>query len=185
MPGSRGGELSRLTEPFLLSAVQLLAQDPQLHFVVPMISDKRTEQFSQLKEKIAPNLAVTIITNKTQQVMAASDCLLMASGTVTLEAALVKRPMVICYKFNAFTYHMFKGLVKLEWFSLPNLLTKKTLVPELLQGKVSVDNIVPLVKERLYQDQSSLEDEYMKIHLALKQNASQEAAKAVMDLMSK
>jgi lipid-A-disaccharide synthase len=185
MPGSRGGELSRLTEPFLLSAVELLAQDPQLHFVVPMISDKRTKQFSQLKEKIAPNLAVTIITNKTQQVMAASDCLLMASGTVTLEAALVKRPMVICYKFNAFTYHMFKGLVKLEWFSLPNLLTKKTLVPELLQGKVSVDNIVPLVKERLYQDQTSLEDEYMKIHLALKQNASQEAAKAVMDLMSK
>jgi lipid-A-disaccharide synthase len=185
MPGSRGGELSRLAEPFLLSATQLLEQDPELHFVVPMISEKRTEQFNQLKQKIAPNLAVTIITNKTQQVMAASDCLLMASGTVTLEAALVKRPMVICYKFNAFTYHMFKGLVKLQWFSLPNLLTKKTLVPELLQGKVTVDNIVPLVKERLYQDQTSLEDEYMNIHLALKQNASKEAAKAVMSLMSK
>jgi len=185
MPGSRGGELSRLVEPFLLSAIELLEQDTDLHFVVPMISDKRTEQFNELKQKIAPNLAVTIITNKTQQVMAASDCLLMASGTVTLEAALVKRPMVICYKFNAFTYHMFKGLVKLQWFSLPNLLTNKTLVPELLQGKVTVDNIVPLVKERLYQDQTSLEDEYMNIHLALKQNASKEAAKAVMSLMSK
>jgi len=185
MPGSRGGELSRLVEPFLLSAIELLEQDPQLHFVVPMISEKRTEQFNQLKQKIAPNLAVTIITNKTQQVMAASDCLLMASGTVTLEAALVKRPMVICYKFNTFTYHMFKGLVKLQWFSLPNLLSNKTLVPELLQGMVTVDNIVPLVKERLYQDQTSLEGEYMSIHLALKQNASKEAAKAVMGLMSK
>ena len=185
MPGSRGGELSRLAEPFLLSAVQLLEQDPELHFVVPMISEKRTEQFNQLKEKIAPNLALTIITNKTQQVMAASDCLLMASGTVTLEAALVKRPMVICYKFNSFTYHMFKGLVKLKWFSLPNLLTNKTLVPELLQSDVNIDNIVPLVKERLYQDQSSLQDEYMNIHLALKKNASREAAKAVMSLMSK
>jgi len=185
MPGSRGGELSRLSAPFLLSASQLLEQDPQLHFVVPMISEKRTEQFNLLKNKIAPNLPVTIITNKTQQVMAASDCLLMASGTVTLEAALVKRPMVICYKFNTFTYHMFKGLVKLEWFSLPNLLANKTLVPELLQGKVTVDNIVPLVRERLYQDQTSLEDEYMNIHIALKQNASKEAARAVMDLMSK
>jgi lipid-A-disaccharide synthase len=185
MPGSRGGELSRLAEPFLLSATQLLEQDPQLHFVVPMISEKRTEQFNQLKHKIAPNLAVTIITNKTQQVMAASDCLLMASGTVTLEAALVKRPMVICYKFNAFTYHMFKGLVKLEWFSLPNLLSKKTLVPELLQGEVTVDNIVPLLKDRLYQDQTYLEDEYTNIHISLKQNASKQAAKAVMDLMSK
>lgn len=183
MPGSRGGELSRLTEPFLLTAIELLAQDADLHFVVPMISEKRTDQFIHLKEKIAPNLPVTIITNKTQQVMAASDCLLMASGTVTLEAALVKRPMVICYKFNAFTYHMFKGLVKLQWFSLPNLLTKKTLVPELLQGRVTVDNILPLVKERLYQDQSSLEQEYLNIHMALKQDASKEAAKAVMDLM--
>jgi lipid-A-disaccharide synthase len=185
MPGSRGGELSRLVEPFLLSAIHLLEQDPKLHFVVPMISEKRTEQFNLLKDKIAPNLAVTIITSKTQQVMAASDCLLMASGTVTLEAALVKRPMVICYKFNSFTYYIFKGLVKLKWFSLPNLLTNKTLVPELLQRKVNVENIVPLVKERLYQDQTSLEEEYMNIHLALKQNASKEAAKAVMDLMSK
>jgi len=185
MPGSRGGELSRLAEPFLLSATQLLEQDSELHFIVPMISEKRTEQFNQLKEKIAPNLAVTILTNKTQQVIAASDCLLMASGTVTLEAALVKRPMVICYKFNAFTYHMFKGLVKLKWFSLPNLLTKKSLVPELLQSKVNIDNIVPLVQERLYQDQTSLKDEYMNIHLALKKNASKQAAKAVMDLMSK
>jgi lipid-A-disaccharide synthase len=185
MPGSRGGELSRLVEPFLLSATELLKQDTELHFVVPMISEKRAEQFNQLKQRIAPNLPVTIITNKTQQVMAASDCLLMASGTVTLEAALVKRPMVICYKFNAFTYHMFKGLVKLKWFSLPNLLSNKSLVPELLQGKVTVGNIVPLVTERLYQDQSSLEDEYMNIHLALKQDASQEAAKAVIGLMSK
>jgi len=185
MPGSRGGELARLAEPFLLSAAQLFEQDPQLHFVVPMISEKRTKQFKQLQEKIAPNLVVTIVTNKTQQVMAASDCLLMASGTVTLEAALVKRPMVICYKFNPFTYHMFKGLVKLKWFSLPNLLTNKSLVPELLQSEVSIDNITPLVKERLYQDQSLLEDEYMSIHLALKKNASRESAKAVMDLMSK
>ncbi|MFT5295521.1 MAG: lipid-A-disaccharide synthase [Colwellia sp.] len=185
MPGSRGGELSRLTESFLLSAEELLKEDPDLYFVAPMISDVRAEQFEQLKKNIAPNLAVSIIINKTQQVIAASDCLLMASGTVTLEAALIKRPMVICYKFNAFTYHMFKGLVKLEWFSLPNLLTKKTLVPELLQGKVTVDNIVPLLKERLYQDQTFLEDEYMNIHLSLKQNASKQAAKAVMDLMSR
>jgi lipid-A-disaccharide synthase len=185
MPGSRGGELSRLAEPFLLSAVELIKDDPELLFIVPMISEVRAEQFKQIKQKIAPNLAVTLFINKTQQAIAASDSLLMASGTVTLEAALIKRPMVICYKFNAFTYHMFKGLVKLEWFSLPNLLTKKTLVPELLQGQVTVDNIVPLLKERLYQDQTFLEDEYMKIHLSLKQNASKQAAKAVTDLMSK
>ena len=181
-PGSRGGELARLVEPFLNTAQQLYAQDDSLVFVVPMVSAKRAEQFTQLHQQLAPDLAVKVIINKTQQVMAASDCLLMASGTVTLEAALIKRPMVICYKFNSFTYHLFKGFVKLKWFSLPNLLANKTLVPELLQGQVSAENILTLIKERLYQDQSQLDDAFMTIHQQLKQNASEQAAKAVQEL---
>ncbi len=187
MPGSRGGELSRLVAPFLQTAKKLLeskqAQSSKLIFVVPMVSEKRAAQFRQLHEKIAPELPLSIIVGKTQQVMAASDCLLTASGTVTLEAALIKRPMVICYKFNPVTYHMFKGFVKLKWFSLPNLLANKSLVPELLQGKVTVDNILPLVEERMFEDQSALNQAYTDIHLMLKQNASKQAAKAVIDLL--
>ena len=182
MPGSRGGELSRLVEPFLQTAQQLYQQDDTLVFVVPMISEKRAEQFKQLHQKIAPQLPITIIINKTQQAIAASDCLLMASGTVTLEAALIKRPMVICYKFSPLTYHLFKGFVKLKWFSLPNLLANKSLLPELLQAQVNVNNIVPLVKERLYHDQSALNDSFINMHLELKQNASEQAANAVKEL---
>lgn len=187
MPGSRGGELSRLVEPFLQTAQKLLDSQKgkavKIQFVVPMISDKRAEQFHQLQQKFAPDLPVTVIVGKTQQVMAASDCLLTASGTVTLEAALIKRPMVICYKFNPLTYHLFKGFVKLQWFSLPNLLANKGLVPELLQNAVTVENILPLVQERLFDDQSKLNQAYTDIHLALKQNASKQAAKAVIDLL--
>jgi len=182
MPGSRSGELSRLVEPFLQTAIKLAQQDSALVFVVPMVSDKRAEQFSSLKDKTAPNLKVKIIIKDTQKVMAASDCLLTASGTVTLEAALIKRPMVICYKFNPFTYHLFKGFVKLKWFSLPNLLANRTLVPELLQSQVTVDNIIPLIKERLYQDQSDLNQAFLDIHISLKQNASEQAALAVTDI---
>ena len=183
MPGSRGGELSRLVAPFLQTAKILLKSHPELSFVVPMISEKRAEQFKELHDEIAPELPVNIIIGKTQQVMAASDCLLTASGTVTLEAALVKRPMVICYKFNPLTYHMFKGFVKLKWFSLPNLLANKSLVPELLQGQVTVENILPLVEERLYQDQSALDQAFTTIHQTLKQDASKQAANAVIDLL--
>lgn len=183
MPGSRGGELSRLVEPFLSSAQVLLAEDPSLTFVVPMVSEKRAAQFEQLAQSIAPDLPLKIVVGKTQEVMAAADCLLTASGTVTLEAALIKRPMVITYKFNPFTYHMFKGFVKLKWFSLPNLLANKTLVPELLQSQVTAENIVPLIKERLYQDQSDLNDAFLTIHQALRQNASESAAKAVVSLL--
>jgi lipid-A-disaccharide synthase len=184
MPGSRGGELARLVEPFLESAKQLYSDDKKLVFIAPMVSDKRAQQFQQLKEEIAPELPVTIIVNQTHSAMAASDCLLTASGTVTLEAALIKRPMVITYKFNLLTYLLAKWLVKLKWFSLPNLLANESIVPELLQSEVSAERIVPLIKERLYNDQTQLNEAFMDIHLALRQNASEKAATAVLTLMT-
>ena len=183
MPGSRGGELSRLLEPFFQSATQLQKEDESLLLVAPMVSEKRAEQFKTLKNKFAPDLKVLVIIDKTQTVMAASDCLLMASGTVTLEAALIKRPMVICYKFTKLTYLLAKWLVKLQWFSLPNLLANKTLVPELLQDDVCPEKIIPLVKARLYQDQTQLNECFNLIHQQLKCNASKQAAKAVIDLL--
>lgn len=185
MPGSRGGELSRLLPEFLASAKQLQQADPELLFVAPMISEKRVVQFTEIKNDLAPELPVQIILNKTQEVMSASDCLLMASGTVTLEAALIKRPMVICYKFAPITYLIGLMIVKFKWFSLPNLLTNKTLVPELLQKEACPDKIVPLIKERLYQDQSQLNDSFIEIHKELKCDASAQAAKAILAVISK
>ena len=184
MPGSRGGELSRLLEPFFQSAQQLHQEDENLLFVAPMVSEKRAAQFNELKNEHAPELNIHVIIDKTQAVMAASDCLLTASGTVTLEAALIKRPMVICYKFNTLTYLLAKWLVKLKWFSLPNLLANKALVPELLQDEVCPEQIIPLVKARLYQDQSQLNASFESIHQQLKCNASEQAAKAVIDLLN-
>jgi len=184
MPGSRGGELSRLLEDFFESAKQLQLTDADLIFVAPMISEKRVAQFNALKAELAPNLPVKVILNKTQEVMAASDCLLTASGTVTLEAALIKRPMVICYKFSPLTFLLARWLVKLKWFSLPNLLANKSLVPELLQTEVCPEKIVPLVKDRLYQDQSQLDESYNEMHLQLKCDASAQAAKAVINVLT-
>jgi len=184
MPGSRGGELSRLLAPFFESARQLTQQDSNLLLIAPMVSEKRAQQFNDLKAQLAPDLDITIVIGQTQAVMSASDCLLTASGTVTLEAALIKRPMVICYKFSPITYLLAKYMVKLSWFSLPNLLANKSLVPELLQSEVCADNIVPLVKERLYQDQSQLNTSYTAMHQQLKCNASEQAATAVLALLS-
>lgn len=184
MPGSRGGELAKLVEPFLKSAVQLAKKDGDLLFIAPMVSDKRAQQFITLKNEIAPDLPIEIVINQTQKVMAASDCLLTASGTVTLEAALIKRPMVITYKFNFITYLLAKWLVKLKWFSLPNLLANETLVPELLQDEVIPEKIVPLIHTFLYEDQSNLNEKFNTIHHSLKQNASEKAAQAVSELMS-
>jgi lipid-A-disaccharide synthase len=184
MPGSRNGELSRLLEPFFKSAEQLQQEDDNLLLIAPMVSEKRAAQFNSIKSELSPDLKVDVIIDRTQAAMAASDCLLTASGTVTLEAALINRPMVICYRFNMLTHLLAKWLVKLKWFSLPNLLANETLVPELLQDEVCPERIVPLVKERLYNDQNQLNNSFNKIHQQLKCNASEQAAKAVIDLLN-
>lgn len=184
MPGSRGGELARLVEPFLQTALQLHKNDSELHFVAPMITEKRLQQFNDMKVKIAPDLPVTTFVNQTQDVMAAADCLMIASGTVTLEAALIKRPMVVAYKVNWLTYYLIRKMIKLKWFSLPNLMVNKELIPELIQLNVDAEHIYPLIHERLYQDQSHLIETFTQIHLELKQNASEKSADAVIALMT-
>ncbi|MGJ8693296.1 MAG: lipid-A-disaccharide synthase [Thalassotalea sp.] len=185
MPGSRGGELKRLVEPFLKTAQKLLVADPDLLFVAPMITEKRRQQFEQLKAEIAPDLPVLIYVGETQNVMAAADCLLIASGTVTLEAALIKRPMVVIYKVNWLTYYLVRKMIKLKWFSLPNLMANKELIPELIQLNVDVEHIYPLVHERLYQDQSHLISAFTDIHIQLKQDASEKSAQAVIQLINR
>ena len=183
MPGSRSGELARLLPAFFQSAIQLQQNDESLLFIAPMVCAKRAAQFNAIKSQLAPALKVEVIIDNTQKVMAASDCLLTASGTVTLEAALIKRPMVICYKFNRLTYLLAKWLVKLQWFSLPNLLVNKPLVPELLQDEVCAEHIVPLVTARLYQEQSQLNEIFTLIHYQLKCDASKQSANAVIELV--
>jgi lipid-A-disaccharide synthase len=184
LPGSRGSELTKLVPPFLQTAQQLKVKHPELVIITAMVNEQKAQLFNDIKEQVAPNLAVTMVTGQTQTVMAASDCLLMASGTATLEAALIKRPMVINYKFNWLTYQIGKAMVKLKWFSLPNLLANKELAPELLQDDVCQEKLVPLVEQRLYTDQSNLEQEFITIHQKLKQNASVKAAQAVKQLIS-
>lgn len=185
MPGSRGAELNRLVPPFLQTALDLHKKYPDIQFVVPMVSEKRKEQFLTLKQQIAPNLPITIFVKQTQAVMAASDCLLVASGTVTLEAALIKRPMVVVYKVNWLTYHIVRSMSNLKWVSLPNLLANKELVPEVIQHNVDREHLYPLIHERLFEDQSQLNQAFTDIHLALRQNASQKAAQAVFTLIAK
>lgn len=184
MPGSRSGELKLLVEPYLEAAKKLLNKHPNMRFVVPMISQDKADMFNKLHQELAPELKLDVIVGKTQDVMAASDVLLIASGTVTLEAALVKRPMVVCYKVNALTWQIAKRMVKLKWVSLPNLLANEEIVPEFLQHDIKVDDLVSALEERLFQDQTALLSRFEQIHHELKQNADEKSAQAVIALMN-
>jgi len=184
MPGSRGSELKYLTEPFLLAAQNLVEQFSGLTLLIPLVNQRRRQQFEEIKQRVAPNLNCVLIDGQSREVMAASDVILLASGTATLEGLLINRPMVVAYKVNWLTYKLFKPLMKIEHFSLPNLLAGKPLLRELIQDDATVDNIAKEVSLLLADDNQALTAQFSKIHQQLKCNASERAADAVLSLIN-
>ena len=142
LPGSRAGEVGRLAAPMIEAAALLAARRPGLQFVCAA-ADARTEAlFRQELERIG-KIAVTVVRGRPRTVIAAGDCVLCASGTAALETMLVNRPMVVTYRLAPSTYRIGRlfRLVKLQWYSLPNILAGKGLVPELIQDDATPEKL--------------------------------------------
>jgi len=186
LPGSRYQEIEKLGEIFLQTANWLYQRNSHLHFVVPLVNNSRINKlFSSQVNAIAPKLPLTIVTEQAQQVMNAADVILVASGTATLEAMLLKRPMVVAYRLAPLTYWLAKWLVHTTYFALPNLLAQKPLVPEFLQHEVTCDKLGHSILLYLEDVQTinQLKIEFMVLHHQLRQSADQQAAKAVFSLL--
>jgi lipid-A-disaccharide synthase len=183
LPGSRGSELKFLLEPFLQSAAKL-AQKHQLKFVVPCANQKRKHQIDQYINDHQLNIDISTFLGQSRKLMLASDVVLLASGTATLEAMLLKKPMLVAYKVSPFSYWIYTKFLKINNFSLPNLLAGKSLVTELMQQECSVQNIVTemelLIEGKNSQD---LMAEYLSLHQSLKLNGSEIAATAIAKLL--
>jgi lipid-A-disaccharide synthase len=183
LPGSRNAEVEMLTPPFLMACQLLQEQYPNIQFAVPLVNLRRRQQFERLKQEIAPELPMTLVDGQARVVMAAADVILLASGTATLEAMLVKRPMVVAYKVKPFTFWLGQKLVKIRTFSLPNLLSGKMLVPELIQSDCEPSKLAAAVSQFLQQDNQALLDEFTRLHLMIRCDADKQAAQAVVDVL--
>ncbi|MBV1881355.1 MAG: lipid-A-disaccharide synthase [Pseudomonadales bacterium] len=185
LPGSRGGEV-RYIGPLFIEVMQwLIRQRSDLKFIVPLANDARRQQFETLlREANAENLPITLVDGQSREVMAASDVVLLASGTATLEALLLKKPMVVAYKWGKITHAIIAPLVRTKFVSLPNLLAGEALVPEYLQEQATVEQVGPAVLTRLDPEAKTLlEKRFGDIHLQLRQKADQKAANAVLGLL--
>lgn len=181
MPGSRGGEVARLGELFLQSARLLHQQQPELHFVLPAANAMRRQQLETLLESFT-DVPVTLLDGQSQLALQACDVVLIASGTATLEAMLFKRPMVVAYRLAGLTYRILKLMVKSRYFALPNLLAGEALVPEFIQHAATAENLSAAVRQQL-QDGSRQTKEFLQLHQLMRRDASQEAARAVLQLL--
>ena len=185
LPGSRGGEVSRLGAPFAATIAWLRARRPDLQFVAPMANPRVRALFEQALSAHAPGCEVMLLDGQATQALTAADVVLVASGTATLETALVKRPMVVAYRLAPLTAWMLRELklMKSDYFAQPNLLAGRRLVPEFAQEEVQPDVLGPAILEQFERaDRAELIAEFGRIHERLRCNASARAADAVLDL---
>ncbi|MGH8301756.1 MAG: lipid-A-disaccharide synthase [Steroidobacteraceae bacterium] len=187
LPGSRMGEIERLAVDFLQAAAWLAAHRPDLRFIAPMATARAREAFERKQSEVVDAPNILVIEGRTQQTLAACDAAIVASGTATLEALLSRRPMVVAYRFGAVTAFLLRRLrlVKVPYFSQPNLLVGRPLVPELLQEQVSGaalgEALLGRLSDREYLRQ--LDEEFRKVHETLRGGAADRAAEAILTLL--
>ncbi|MDP1707474.1 MAG: lipid-A-disaccharide synthase [Gammaproteobacteria bacterium] len=186
LPGSRETELGRLAAPFIEAAAWCVRHRPELQFIAPQASAQTRTLFEQALAQHAPHLPITLVNGRAQDALRSADAVLVASGTATLEALLLRRPMVVAYRMAPLTAWITRRMLKVPYFSLPNLLADKALVPEFSQEQVTVENLGPALLACLdeTQQQSAVMKEFDRIHQALRCNADSAAAEAVLGLLS-
>ena len=187
LPGSRRGEVTRLAGDFAKTARWMAAQRPDLIFIAPMANALVASIFARILARIAPQVPVTLLDGQAQTALIASDVVLVASGTASLEAALCKRPMVVVYRLGAMTTWLLRRLklVKSKFFAQPNLLADRRVVGEYFQAQIVPESIGAELLMWLDDTprREALEHEFLKVHADLKRDASARAASAVLDLL--
>ncbi|MEK6749989.1 MAG: lipid-A-disaccharide synthase [Pseudomonadota bacterium] len=185
LPGSRMSEVKYLASAMLAAARWCLKKRPNLQFVAPFANAHTRQYFEQLQIQQYNELPITLVDGRSQLVIAAADVVILASGTATLETALLKRPMVVTYKMGAFGFWVYKSLVKVAFVALPNLLAGRALVPELLQDAATPEALGEAALEYLRDPTRKLatQQAFESMHMQLRCAADTTAAHAVAQLM--
>jgi lipid-A-disaccharide synthase len=183
LPGSRQSEVKQLALTYIETARLILKKLPDARFLVPLASRETRMIFQQvIFDHDAQELPITLLFGHAQDAMIAADGVLVASGTATLEAALLKRPMVITYRMPAISWWLMKRKGYQPYYGLPNILCGRFVVPELMQEDATPENLAQallnLVSDGKVVEQ--LEKTFTELHLALRQNTAQKAAAAIL-----
>jgi lipid-A-disaccharide synthase len=187
LPGSRKSEVRQLAKTYIDTAKLILKTIPDAQFLIPLASRETRNIFeAAIWQDEAQDLPITLLFGHAHDAMIAADGVLVASGTASLEAALLKRPMVITYKMSAISWWLAKRKQYLPYVGLPNILAGKFVVPELLQSDATPENLAQALLNLVANKQavSDLEQRFGDMHTMLKQDAANMAASAIIPFLS-
>ena len=183
LPGSRKAELQYMGDLFVKTARLLAARVPGVRFLVPLVTRETRELFeAALYRNEAHDLPMTLLFGHAHEAMIAADAVVACSGTATLEAALLRRPMVITYKMAQLTWWISRRKAYMTWVGLPNILANESLVPEFLQDDATPENLVTGLIDLVSDEgrMERLEARFHDIHQLLRRNTAEQAALAVL-----
>ena len=186
LPGSRRAEIQYIA-PRLMGAVQrLVAARPGLRFVIPVVPGLR-HLIEPVRRQFAPDVELVLVDGMSHEALAASDVVLVASGTATLEATLFKRPMVVVYAMHALSWQMSKRMSYQPWVALPNILLRDFAVPELLQGNATPEKIADAALAWLDDPAAcaTLAERFRLLHQELRCDTARIATDAIAELLAR
>lgn len=192
LPGSRRGEIEKLG-PLVLDAAKLLyAKYPNYRFVIPAINDARKQQIEALLIQYPKALVdqIDLLENSGteskigRQVMNAANIVALASGTATLEAMLLHRPMVTFYKLNWLTYHVVKFLIKIQYYSLPNIIAGKKVIQELIQKDATPEKLAAEIEKLMNIETAQIQAmQHITMHKQLLAGNSENPVEAILNIL--
>ena len=186
LPGSRQSEVQQHAQLFVKTAKLIYADHPNAIFLVPLITRETRQIFELAIFHEAEILPIQILFGHAHDAIEAADIVIVASGTATLEAALLKKPMVITYRMSNLSWQLLKRMRLQAYVGLPNILAGKFVVPELLQDDSTPEKLAE-VAMRLVSDSdysSEIKQEFTKIHHSLRQNTAEKAANVILSHLS-
>lgn len=183
LPGSRQSEVRNLADTYIATAALLHERHPGARFLVPLATRETRLLFEEaLRRHAHVDVPIRILFGHAVEAMIAADVVLVASGTATLEAALLKRPMVITYKIGKWSYRLMRHLAYLPWVGLPNVLAGREVVPEVLQDAATPQALADALDGWLADPArvADLTKVFTDMHLQLRQDTAAKAAAAIL-----
>jgi lipid-A-disaccharide synthase len=187
LPGSRQSELKHLAPVFIETARLLLKRFPDARFLVPFATRETRDLFdAALWQANGKDLPFIRLFGHAHDAMAAADGVLVASGTATLEAALIKRPMVIAYRMSSNSARLMRRMAYLPYHGLPNILAGRFVVPEFIQEDATPENLAQALGNAVADPvlTGRLERLFTDLHRQLRQNTAEKAAAAILPYLT-